>query len=500
MELCLENQQKTVRRGYWKKIWILSLCLLAAAAFLPTAKVEAAVNGFRVQNGAGYYYKNGVKQTGWINLSGKKYYFQSNGKQLVGWQKDSYGKNIRFFYNKPGAEGYMATGFMKDNKKNYYYFNPKNGMITRGWLEIDGRYRYFNSKTGIMNLGLRKVGSKYYYFITSNSTALLGARSTMGFATINDKKYYFNKKDGHAQTGWMTLSGKKYHFSNEGVMYTGIKKVGEYWYYFGNDGIMSTAGIKKLGSNTYYFHPSTGRAQVGWLTLNGKKYYFSSLGKRYENTTFTVNGVAYQANASGVVSKKTYNVTNHSTYGVAHDAKNGRDYYVAREYFTHPGVANGTKTDRDLLAAIVECEAGDQGLVGMEAVALCILNRTIKSDKEFPSEVRYVLYQVQYPSSYPQYSPVRYGNMLQSRLNGNFNNKTLAYQAADGALKIFNDYVTKKTPRYLKGFDRKDFNFMYFMSPQSFWGANLNFNRVDYYWYKVYNSSTRDHMFFVDWV
>ncbi len=483
-----------------KRIGMLLGLLFAVLAFVHPVKTEAAVNGFRVVNGAGYYYKDGVKQTGWLNLSGKKYYFQSDGKQLVGWQKDSYGKYIRFFYNSPGADGYMATGFVKDSSNNYRYFNPKNGMMAYGWLEIDGRYRYFNSKTGIANMGLRKVGSKYYYFIKSSSTALLGARCTMGFATVNGKKYYFNRKDGYAQTGWMTLDGKRYYFSSEGVMYTGIKKIGSYWYYFSSEGVMCKDGLKKLGTYTYYFNPTNGRAQVGWMTLNGKRYYFSSYGKRYENTSFTLNGVSYRADANGVVTKAKYNVTNYTTYGVAHDSKNGKDYYVAKEFFSHPGVADGTKTDRDLLAAIVECEAGDQGLIGMEAVALCILNRTIKSDKEFPSEVRYVLYQVQYPSSYPQYSPVRYGNMLLSRLNGNFENKTLAYQAADGALKIFNEYVTNKTARYLKGFDRKDFNFMYFMSPSSFWSSSLNFSKVDYYWYKVFNSSTRDHMFFVDWV
>ena len=42
---------------------------------------------------------------------------------------------------------------------------------------------------------------------------------------------------------------------------------------------------------------------------------------------------------------------------------------------------------------LCEAEAGNQGKIGMEAVALCVLNRTIKSDKEFPSTIRGVIYE-----------------------------------------------------------------------------------------------------------
>lgn len=55
--------------------------------------------------------------------------------------------------------------------------------------------------------------------------------------------------------------------------------------------------------------------------------------------------------------------------------KNARNYTVMKEYLSHPGVANGEKSDLDLLAAFCESEAGNQGLVGMEAVVLTVLNR-----------------------------------------------------------------------------------------------------------------------------
>lgn len=76
----------------------------------------------------------------------------------------------------------------------------------------------------------------------------------------------------------------------------------------------------------------------------------------------------------------------------------------------------------------------------MEAVALCVLNRTIKTDKEFPSTIRGVIYENIGSSTTAQYSVVRDGALLK-RLNGNFENRTLAYQAAREAMTIFNNYV-----------------------------------------------------------
>ena len=151
-----------------------------------------------------------------------------------------------------------------------------------------------------------------------------------------------------------------------------------------------------------------------------------------------------------------------------------------------------SSSDEALLAALCESEAGDQGKIGMEAVALCVLNRTIKSDREFPSTIRGVIYENIGSSTTPQYSVVRNGALLK-RLNGQFENRTLAYQAAREAMTIFNKHVTSGKARTLSGFKQKDFNYMYFMMTSYFWNQNLNFSKVKYETYK-------GHTFFVDWV
>ena len=241
---------------------------------------------------------------------------------------------------------------------------------------------------------------------------------------------------------------------------------------------------------------------TGLKTISGKKYYFKSDGSMAVSTTVTVSGVTYTISSTGVASVKindnnsgssSHPDKNLSNGNVkVYDTKNSRYYTMVKEYKSHPGIANGKTTDEELLAALCESEAGDQGKIGMEAVALCVLNRTIKTDNEFPSTIRGVIYENIGSSTTAQYSVVRDGALLK-RLNGNFENRTLAYQAAREAMTIFNNYVKNGKARTLKGFKQKDFKYMYFMMNSAFKKQPLNFSKVKYEVYK-------DHTFFVDWV
>lgn len=430
-------------------------------------ETQAATAGFKTTGGKTYYIDaNGQKHKGWLTLNGKKYYFDTKtGVQLKGWMKNSSGQNIRYFTS---GKGYMVTGFLTDSKGNTRYFTPGTGLMVRGWMtDSAGNKYYFSKGAGIMAKG----------WLTDSK----------------NQKRYFSKASGRLLTGWLKSSANNYRYfkKDTGVMLTGLQKIGNYYYYLNKStGIRYEKGWLNVGSNRYYFASGTGRAKTGWMTLSGKKYYFRSTGALLRSTSTVIDGKAYTFDAAGVATASKYTVINNNIK--VYDAKNNKYYYMAKEFIEHPGIADGKLTDRDLLAALCDSEAGDQGLIGMEAVALCILNRTIKSDKEFPSEVKLVIYQaLSQGSSLAQYSVIKDGAYLK-RLKGQYSNKTNAYKAADAALKIFNNYVTKGTPRKLTGF-KQDFNYMYFMMEASFWKQPLNFKKVEYFKYK-------SHMFFVDWV
>lgn len=457
---------KSVQRG----LRVLLILALAAAAYLALPQtgreVKAASGGFQTINGKTYYIKSdGEKAKGWLTLNGKKYYFNTKtGVQLKGWQYNAAGQKIRYFTS--GA-GYMVTGFLTDNSGNTRYFKPSDGLLVRGWMKDSSGYKYyFTSGSGIMAKGW--------------------------LADAKGQKRYFSKASGRMLTGWQVSTADNYRYfkKDTGVMFTGLKKVSGYYYFFNKStGVRCQKGFYTIGDKTYYFNPKNGRAQTGWLTLDGKKYYFDSTGVMYAERTATISGVNYSFDKDGVASESELSYTMSGDNVKIYDSTNKKYYYLMKEFLEHPGVASGEAKDRDILAALCEAEAGDQGLVGMEAVALCILNRTIIPTKEFPSSLRMVIYQ---GKSFAQYSVVTNG-ALEKRLKGQFENRTLAYKAADAALELFQDYLQKGTPRTLKGFDRKDFNFMYFMMESSYYAQPLNFEKVDHFLYK-------DHMFFVDWV
>lgn len=386
-----------------------------------------------------------------------------------------------------------TAGFKTIGGKTYYI--KSDGSKQKGWLTL-GKYKYyFNKTTGVQVKGWLSVSGKKTYYFTSKKGAMV-----TGWMTDTKKhKRYFNPKTGKLTRGWMKNSkGQKYYFtSGEGVMATGWMKnsKGQKRYFYSNSGVMATGWLKNTSKNiTYYFDTDTGYMYTGLNRISGKLYYFKSNGVMAVSTTVSVNGVTYSISATGVATAKTskpnVNVSNGNVK--VYDTTNSRYYTMVKEYKSHPGIANGKTTDEALLAALCEAEAGNQGKIGMEAVALCVLNRTIKSDKEFPSTIRGVIYENIGSSTTPQYSVVRDG-ALAKRLKGTFENRTLAYQAAREAMTIFNNYVKTGKARTLSGFKKKDFNYMYFMMNSAFKKQPLTFSKVEYEVYK-------DHTFFVDWV
>lgn len=425
----------------------------------------ATKTGFVTLNGKTYYInKDGSKQKGWLELDGKKYYFnKTTGVQLKGWVKDAEGKVIRYFTKE---QGFMVTGLLTDSNGKTRHFDPVTGLMTRGWMtDKDGYKYYFSNGSGVMAKGWMENSKK--------------------------QKRYFRQKDGRMCTGWVKSSTNNYRYfkPSNGIMYTGLQKVDDDYYYFSKtSGIRYQKGFGTVSGKKYYFSPENGKMQTGWLTLSGKKYYFTNAGVMLTGTVTSIGGKTYKFDSDGVATETSPSYVVDGNYVKVYDAKNGKYYYMEKQFLEHPGIADGTVSDLDLLAAVCDAEAGDQGLIGMEAVALCILNSTIDVNKIFPSEIRYVVYQ----GKPTQYAVVTDGALMK-RLNGQFSDRTNAYAAAKAAMTTFDNYVKKGSKRVLTGFKTKDFNYKYFMTPAAFRAQNLNFSKLEYEQYQ-------DHVFFVDWI
>lgn len=463
--------KKLLQRGLQVCLMVLVLVVGCMTISASAVETQAATTGFTTKNGSTYYVtKNGSYKTGWLTLNGKKYYFKKTGVMATGWMTIS---SKKYYFNK--KTGIMATGFLTLNGKKYYM--GTNGVMRTGWLKNSkGQYRYFGKNNGVMATGWLKNSAGQYR--------------------------YFNQSTGVMATGWLKNSAGEYRYfhTSNGVMLTGKCKVGNYYYYFKKaNGVRYQKGFGTISGNKYYFKKTNGRMVTGWLTVNGNQYYFGSDGIMYVDTTAKISNVKYVFDSKGVATEYIANsdagktgltvLSKTDTSVTVKDAgrSSSRRYTLDINYLKHDGVADGTLSDLDILAAVCDAEAGDQGLVGMEAVAMCVLNRTL--DSYYPASVRGVVYQ-RAPGI--QYSVVTDGALERRLVRNSWEAKTTAYKAAQAALDMFEAYQKKGTKRTLKGFDRKDFNFKFFMTEAAFWSQNLDFDNLDYFKYK-------DHVFFVSW-
>ena len=115
---------------------------------------KAESNGW-VKTEMGWMYKeNGKLVTGWKQIDGKWYYFESTGVMQTGWKQVS-GK---WYYLH--TDGAMRTDWKQIGGK-WYYFHTDGAMRT-DWKQIDGKWYYFHTD-GAMRTGWKQIGDKWYY-------------------------------------------------------------------------------------------------------------------------------------------------------------------------------------------------------------------------------------------------------------------------------------------------------------------------------------------------
>lgn len=267
------------------------------------------LDGWINDMGNWYYYQNGAKVTGWLDINGERYYFDNSGKMRIGWLQ--LGETWYYF----NASGHMQSGFVQIG--NYKYYFNHLGEMQKGWVQV-GNYRYYFNESGEMQTGWLQLGETWYYLNGS------GEMQT-GWLQLGNKKYYL-KPTGEMHNGWLQEGDKWYFFWDSGSMAKGWVQRPDGWYYLNSDGVMRTGWLEEKGKTYYlngngkmvsgwqyitnawyffwdsggmvkgwiqrpegwYYTNSSGHMQIGWQTIQGKRYYFYSSGLMATNTV--ING------------------------------------------------------------------------------------------------------------------------------------------------------------------------------------------------------------------
>lgn len=119
--------------------------------------------GWRQSSGDWYYYypDGSYHKNGWLEVGGKHYLFQQDGRMMRGWQQ------VGGYWYFLADSGELVTGWLRDGSR-WYYLNPTQDqflgtMFANHWLSLDGKDYYF-AADGSMIEGWWQVDGNWYYF------------------------------------------------------------------------------------------------------------------------------------------------------------------------------------------------------------------------------------------------------------------------------------------------------------------------------------------------
>ena len=301
-----------------------------------------------------YYTANGEKLTGWQNVDGVILYFDKDGKQVKGQEREIGGKYYRFdendgslltnqwhhtsifngyrtepqyttYTNYLGEDGAAFIGWHTIDSKRYY-FKPDGLLAKNDTVTIDGKIYLFDYQGQLVKnkYGIVETPSMFHANTSTYRTNANGEVLT-GKQIIDGKEYLFGK-DGYIITDIINRDGKKYlYISSElqkNVLFLWMQKTfsggGIPKGIFGTDenGVV-LEGIKRgADGQLHYFQPEVYSVeQPTWKEIDGHLYRFGkeltpfpNLGLVtiiLSNTTLKVDDKTYMIDNEGVATEFT---------------------------------------------------------------------------------------------------------------------------------------------------------------------------------------------------
>lgn len=273
------------------------------------------VSGMKKISGSYYYFDaNGVMAANsFVTVSqGKQYYFTSNGKRYekAGWQRI----NGSFYYFNKDFSRVIKQNWWKIKENgvtSYYFFDAKGKMYANKLFKQKG-YTYYVDSKGRMVTGLRLVNGKRYYFREKTEGKKPLGSAHGGWKKNGGSWYYFNTKTFQAESRELAkISGKYYSFLKSGKMYKGgWKKIGSKLYYFQKqtakkrNGYAATSGWLKRGKKWYYASAKGSMRTDSWVKSKGKLYYLGTDGVMLANKWIQRDGKWGYLDSNGAFSQR----------------------------------------------------------------------------------------------------------------------------------------------------------------------------------------------------
>lgn len=250
-------------------------------------------NGFVNILGNTYYFIDDVMQTGWLEIAGGWYWFDTETGIMA-----KQNKTIGGVYYSFNSDGTVNGGVWKTNIKGTRYYT--HGIYAVGLAEIDGTV-YYAGDNGYL-LKDAEIETERLIYLTDSNGAVIAANNKPeipenGFYTEFGKTCFYI--GGVKASGWTVISGNTYYFDPvTGFMAVTGKTIGGVYYSFRSDGVVSGGVFKDNGKGVRYF--IAGSYATGLTEISGNLYYFNeSSGYMVKNETVEIGGILYSFASDG---------------------------------------------------------------------------------------------------------------------------------------------------------------------------------------------------------
>ena len=311
-----KNTKKIAAATMTGAVLLAAPIAMNAAPVLSAQTVDAAVKtGWVKESGKWYFYKDGVKATGWQEWDGKRYYLNSDGTMKANeWMIDADG-SIYYFRSWGGAykscnvviNGRSYT-FGADSKmqgsqwvvKGGNWYLAKDGKIATGWQEWQGSKYYLNSDGTMRSNEWRLDDTGKIRYLCS-----WGGAYKNRSAKINGRSYTFNSSADVTNTQWIAMDGT-WKLAKDGRIATGWQTWENNLYYLNSDGSMKANEAFTDGGKLYFFRSWGGAYKNCWYTSGGKKYYLHDNSAAYQNEWLKADGKWYYFQSDSTMATNTW--------------------------------------------------------------------------------------------------------------------------------------------------------------------------------------------------
>lgn len=178
------SRKKRQKSHLFRSFMVCFSAILLLAAGTVFEKADAMKESWNTVDGSLFYIdaEGSILRSSWLDTDGGRYYLQDDGSP--------------------------SRGIMEIDGRTYYF--DQNGRIARDWFSYNGARYYI--KNGEPLKGWQQIDQKTYWFDEEG-------RMQRGWLKINNDVFYLND-DGSLASGWIEHDGRDYLIDPDGRLHT----------------------------------------------------------------------------------------------------------------------------------------------------------------------------------------------------------------------------------------------------------------------------------------